>query len=59
MFLIEQQERLNKKPSSNFLPGTIGRIFEYNERSNKNASGFSPVFIKLEPEEKKKKRSIN
>ena len=41
------------------MPGSVWRIFEYHERCGKNEDGTTPVCIKLEPEEKKKKKSIN
>jgi len=37
----------------------LREIFEIYEESFKNESGFIPVIIKLEPEEKKLKKSIN
>ena len=59
MFLMELHERLKKLPSSKFQHGMIERIFEYNEKCAKDASGMLPVIVKVEPEEKKKRKSIN
>ena len=60
MNLLEQFEIIKKQiKKSNYAPGSVGRIFEYHEIMRCNESGELPEFIKLEPEEKKKKRSIN
>jgi len=59
MFLMELHERLKKQTSSKFQHGMIERIFEYNEKCAKDASGMLPVIVKVEPEEKKKRKSIN
>jgi hypothetical protein len=59
MFLMELHERLKKQPASKLQHGFIGRIFEYNDKCAKDASGMLPVIVKLEPEEKKKRKSIN
>jgi hypothetical protein len=40
-------------------PGYVGRVFEYYERSKFNKDGTLPIIINIEPEEKKKKKSIN
>ena len=56
---MELHERLKKQPSSKFQHGMIERIFEYNEKCAKDASGMLPVIVKVEPEEKKKRKSIN
>ena len=56
---MELHERLKKLPSSKFQHGMIERIFEYNEKCAKDASGMLPVIVKVEPEEKKKRKSIN
>ena len=60
MNLLDQFELLKKQiKKSNYAPGSVERIFEYNEIKRRNESGELPEFIKLDPEEKKKKRSIN
>lgn len=59
MFLMELHDRLKKKPDSELTPGYIDKVFEYNDKCAKDESGYLPVIIKLESEEKKKKRSIN
>lgn len=59
MDLVKQFEKIQKRPSSKFQPGSIDRIFEIYERSRKDASGYVPIFIKPTPEEKKQKRSLN
>ena len=59
MFLMDLHERLKKKPDSEFRPGYIDKVFEYYNKKAKDESGYLPVFIKPELEEKKKKRSIN
>lgn len=59
MFLMELHERIKKKSSSDLLPGTIEKIFEYNNRRARDESGYLPVIIKPEIVESKKKKSIN
>ena len=56
---MELHERLKKKPVSKLQHGFIGRIFEYNDKCARDESGMLPVIVKLEPEEKKKRKSIN
>ena len=61
MTIIERFDSLRSRFNNKSLysPGSVERVFEYNERTKKNESLELPVFIKLDPEEKKKKRSIN
>lgn len=59
MDLLEQLENVKSKNKSIYQPGSIERIFEVHENNEKDEKGDIPVIIKLEPEEKKKKRSIN
>tara|TARA_B100000902_G_C27318023_1_gene922513 strand:+ start:5204 stop:5383 length:180 start_codon:yes stop_codon:yes gene_type:complete len=59
MDIIKQFERIQKRPSSKFQPGTVQRVFEIYEKSELDASGRAPIIIKPTPEEKKQKRSIN
>ena len=56
--LIQQFELIKKKPLSKYMPGSVECIFEYHEKCGKNEDGTIPVCIKLEPEEKKKKKGI-
>ena len=59
MFLMDLHERLKKKPNSQYNPGTVDKVFEYNNRCAKDESGILPEFIKPTIEESKKKKSIN
>ena len=59
MDIIKRFEALQKRPTSKYQSGTVARVFEIYERSGSDESGFAPVIIKLTPEEKKQKRSIN
>jgi hypothetical protein len=59
MDLLEQFECVKSKNKSIYQPGSIERIFELHKNNEKNEKGEIPVIIKLEPEENKKKRSIN
>ena len=54
-----EKEKERFKIKSLYSPGSVEGVFEYNEIKKKNASGELLVFIKLDTEEKKKKRSIN
>lgn len=59
MNLLDRLNIVKNKKNFKTEPGTVFRIFEIYEDSFKNESGFIPVIIKLEPEEKKLKKSIN
>lgn len=59
MFLMDLHERLKKKPDSPHNPGTVEKVFEYNNRCARDESGILPEFIKPTIEEIKKKKSIN
>lgn len=59
MNLLDRINIVKNKKNFKTESGTIFRIFEIYENSFKNESGFIPVIIKLEPEEKKLKKSIN
>jgi len=59
MGLIEQAEAIRKKCASNYAPGSVERVFEYNDKCSRDESGMLPVIIKPEPVESKKKKSIN
>jgi hypothetical protein len=59
MDLLEQLERIKSKKKSIYQPGYVDRIFEIHINNEKDESGQIPIIIKLEPEEKKKKKSIN
>ena len=56
---MQQLELIKKKPASQYISGSIERIFEYHEKCGKNADGTIPVCIKPDPLEIKKKKSIN
>jgi hypothetical protein len=58
--LLKRMELIkNKGINSNYAPGSVEKVFEYNERCELNEHGSRPVIIKPEPEEKKKNKSIN
>lgn len=59
MGLIEQAEAIKKMYVSNYAPGSVERVFEYNDKCSRDESGMLPVIIKPEPVESKKKKSIN
>tara|TARA_B100001094_G_scaffold309271_1_gene342749 strand:+ start:556 stop:738 length:183 start_codon:yes stop_codon:yes gene_type:complete len=60
MYLIEIFDRIKKYLIfSQYQAGYIDRIFEYNERAGKNIDGTTVKIIKLDPEEKNKRKSIN
>lgn len=59
MGLIEEAEAIRKKWVSNYALGSIERVFEYNEKCSRDESGMLPVIVKPEPDESKKKKSIN
>lgn len=59
MGLIEQAEAIRKKSVSKYAPGSVERVFEYNEKCSRDESGMLPVIIKPELDESKKKKSIN
>lgn len=57
--LIKRFELIQKRSSSQYMPGSVERIFEYHEKCGKNEDGTIPVCIKPDPVETKKKKSIN
>lgn len=57
--LIKRFELIQKKPTSPYMSGSVENIFRYHEQCGKNADGSSPVIIKPDPVESKKKKSIN
>ena len=59
MYLPELNQRLNKKKISLFQPGSIDNIFDYYQKCSRDASGKLYEFIKPDPVEEKKKKSIN
>ena len=59
MGLIELAEVIKKKFKSNYAPGSVERLFEYNDMYARNESGMLPVFVVLDDVESKKKKSIN
>lgn len=56
---MELNDRLKKKPDSKLIPGYVDKVFEYYDKTAKDESGYLPVIIKPEVEEKKKKKLIN
>jgi hypothetical protein len=59
MTLIEEAEAIFKKPVSSYAPGSVERVFQYNEKCAYHEYGESPTIIKADPVESKKKKSIN
>ena len=60
MGLIEEWDKIQKKKNHyTYQPGSVEHIFIYNELCGLNEDGTKPVIIKPEPEDKKKKKSIN
>ena len=59
MGLIEEAEVIRKKTKSNYAPGSVDRIFEYNDKCSRDESGMLPIIVKPDPVESKKKKSIN
>jgi hypothetical protein len=57
--LIDRLEIIKKKPVSQYMPGSVERVFEYHEKYGKNEDGTNPLIIKADPIELKKKKSIN
>tara|TARA_E500000178_G_C16823072_1_gene662456 strand:- start:489 stop:671 length:183 start_codon:yes stop_codon:yes gene_type:complete len=58
MNLIESHQRVMKKKQPKYKPGSVENIYEYNEMCMRDKSGQLPIIIKLDPEEKKKKRNM-
>ena len=58
MFLIELHERIKSRKNYKTSSGCVERIFEINERRQKNESGEIPVYIKITPEEKLNKMKL-
>ena len=50
---------LKKKKPMSTKPGTVDRVFEVHEESEKNESGIKPVIIKYEPEVKKTRNELH
>lgn len=59
MNLLEHFELIQKKFRPSGPPGSVENIFQIYEHEGRDASGFLPTFIKVTPEEKKVKKSIN
>ena len=57
--LMQRLELIKKKPISKYSPGSVERVFEYHKKCGKNEDGTTPVCIKPDPVESKKKKSIN
>jgi hypothetical protein len=60
MNLLERFDLIKKNIIvSKYVPGSVEKVFEYNERCALNEDGTRPTFIVLEKNEKNKKKSIN
>ena len=59
MDLLSRFTEITKREKSKYPCGSVYRIFEIYERDGKDYQGNPIVCIKLDPEEKKKKKSIN
>lgn len=59
MDLLSRFAEITKRKKSIYPPGSVYRIFELYENESKDFQGNPIVCIKLEPEEQKKKKSIN
>tara|TARA_Y100000992_G_C21273065_1_gene498110 strand:- start:1297 stop:1479 length:183 start_codon:yes stop_codon:yes gene_type:complete len=60
MNLLERFEFIKKNIIvSKYAPGSLEKIFEYNERCALNEDGTRPIIIVPEKDEKKKKKIIN
>jgi hypothetical protein len=57
--IIARFEALRNKKLPPYFSGSIYNVFYLYEKMAKNEDGSLPICIKLEPEEKKKKKSIN
>ena len=57
--IIKRFELIQKKEKYPFISGSVENVFLYHEKCGKNEDGTIPICIKFEPEEKKKKKSIN
>jgi hypothetical protein len=58
MDLVDKSKKIINKKKSDYPAGSVNNIFVYNDMMEKGESGIRPVFIKLEPENRKVK-SIN
>ena len=57
--IVAKFEYLKTKKTFPYFSGSIYNVFYLYEEMAKNEDGTLPICIKLEPEEKKKKKSIN
>jgi hypothetical protein len=57
--IVAKFEYLKIKKTFPYFSGSIYNVFYLYEEMAKNEDGTLPVCIKLEPEEKKKKKAIN
>tara|TARA_B100000900_G_C20480354_1_gene675164 strand:+ start:925 stop:1107 length:183 start_codon:yes stop_codon:yes gene_type:complete len=59
MDLVQQFETIkNRKPVSTHPPGSIRNVFQIYEKEGLDHLGNPITWIKLEPEEQKKKKSL-
>ena len=56
--LMTKFEALKSKKQYPYFSGSIDNVFYYDGEMKKHEDGTLPVCIKLEPEEKKKKKSL-
>ena len=57
--IVTRFEALINKKIPPYLSGSIYNVFYIHEEKAKNEDGTLPICIKLEPEEKKKKKSLS
>lgn len=57
--LIARAEILKKLPKSKYSPGSVERIYEYNDKCSRHEYGALPTIIKPDPIELKKKKGLN
>ena len=59
MDIVKQAELLKNKKKSNYVPGSVYNIFDYNDKCARNECDELPNIIKPDPIESKKKKSLN
>lgn len=59
MDLLSSVEKIKNRPTYQSPIANVDRVFEYYNRTERDESGRLPEIIKLTPEEKKQKKSIN
>tara|TARA_Y100000389_G_scaffold119941_1_gene117100 strand:+ start:1999 stop:2172 length:174 start_codon:yes stop_codon:yes gene_type:complete len=56
MNLLQLHERVMKKKRHKFQAGSVENVYQYNEICMRDKSGQLPTFIKVDPDEKKKRK---